>query len=244
MTDNTHEALKLAIITALKNHEKEMEGYGYFGSNRGVSKDDYEDVADEALSAANAVVAEPGPNLTPGSSFMVDMDSVCRHAEAFGNGSIATSLIRDPVISHSAAAIPAPMDGYQHDSYSPEHIAAVLGMDAQPISQDKAIWTLRQISHLDPTGGAGTAVFMAKVALESKQQGTQPVSGAVDERETEAWLIEWDDTHGHRKVVHRHNAIGDYQAMYEDAISSELVRRDAALSSNQVDVQWERNAIL
>lgn len=44
------EAMKPAIIEALKAEEQEMENYSYFGSNRGVSVDDYEDVADAAIS--------------------------------------------------------------------------------------------------------------------------------------------------------------------------------------------------
>lgn len=64
---------------------------------------------------------------------------------------------------------------------------------------------------------------------------------APDDRETEAWLIEWHDTHGHRKAVFGHNAIGDYRAMYEGATSTELVRRDATLPA-QVDAQIDRDA--
>jgi adenosine deaminase len=45
------EKIKQAIIAALKNNTKEMEGYSYFGSNPGVSEDDYEEVADEVIKA-------------------------------------------------------------------------------------------------------------------------------------------------------------------------------------------------
>lgn len=41
--------MKPAIIEALKAETQEMEGYSYFGSNKGVSVDDYEDVADAAI---------------------------------------------------------------------------------------------------------------------------------------------------------------------------------------------------
>ena len=43
------EAMKPAIIKALQAHEKDMEGYGYFGANPGVSKDDYDEVASDAV---------------------------------------------------------------------------------------------------------------------------------------------------------------------------------------------------
>ncbi len=51
------ELMKQAIITALKNHEQEMERYDYCGSNPGVSKDDYEKVADEAIANYFALTA-------------------------------------------------------------------------------------------------------------------------------------------------------------------------------------------
>lgn len=47
------------------------------------------------------------PDLTPGSSYMVDLDSVLRHAETFGNGNISTASLREFVLRHQAA-IPAP----------------------------------------------------------------------------------------------------------------------------------------
>jgi hypothetical protein len=40
---------KEQILAILKSYEKEMEGYGYFSSNPGVSTDDFEDIADEIL---------------------------------------------------------------------------------------------------------------------------------------------------------------------------------------------------
>lgn len=45
--------LKQAIIAVLQEHEQEMEGYSYFGSNRGVPKDEYEEVAEEICKAVN-----------------------------------------------------------------------------------------------------------------------------------------------------------------------------------------------
>jgi hypothetical protein len=66
--------------------------------------------------------------------------------------------------------------------------------------------------------------FVAADAAEAK-----PVA---DERETEAWLIEWHDTHGHRKAVFQHNCVADYRAMYEGVTSTELIRRVAALPAS------------
>lgn len=40
------------------------------------------------------------PSLKPGAAFMVDMDSALRHAEAFYNGQIATSIVRELVLRH------------------------------------------------------------------------------------------------------------------------------------------------
>lgn len=37
------------IIDIINKHTREMEGYSYFGSNPGVSVDDYEDVADDIM---------------------------------------------------------------------------------------------------------------------------------------------------------------------------------------------------
>lgn len=43
--------LRDKIIRIMSGWTKEMEGYSYFGSNPGISEDDYEDVADEILLA-------------------------------------------------------------------------------------------------------------------------------------------------------------------------------------------------
>jgi hypothetical protein len=37
------------IVAIIDQHTREMEGYSYFGSNPGVAKDDYEDVADDIM---------------------------------------------------------------------------------------------------------------------------------------------------------------------------------------------------
>ena len=37
------------IKTILDSYTKEMEGYGYFGSNPGISVDDYDDIVDEII---------------------------------------------------------------------------------------------------------------------------------------------------------------------------------------------------
>ena len=47
---------KEKILRVLKEYEKEMEGYSYFGSNKGVSVDDFEDIADEILKLNNVSV--------------------------------------------------------------------------------------------------------------------------------------------------------------------------------------------
>lgn len=45
--------LRDRIIRIMSEWTREMEGYSYFGSNPGISEDDYEDVADEILLAFN-----------------------------------------------------------------------------------------------------------------------------------------------------------------------------------------------
>jgi len=54
------QAMKPHIIQALKEAETEMENYSYFGSNRGVPKDDYEDVADAAIRARGTTKEKQG----------------------------------------------------------------------------------------------------------------------------------------------------------------------------------------
>lgn len=41
--------LRNKIIAVLEQFTREMEGYSYFGSNPGISEDDYEDVAEAIL---------------------------------------------------------------------------------------------------------------------------------------------------------------------------------------------------
>lgn len=41
--------MKEKIIAILKAHTKEMENYGYFSPNPGISVDDYEEIAEEIL---------------------------------------------------------------------------------------------------------------------------------------------------------------------------------------------------
>jgi hypothetical protein len=41
--------MKDKLITILKEYTKEMEGYSYYGSNMGVSEDDYEEIVDKML---------------------------------------------------------------------------------------------------------------------------------------------------------------------------------------------------
>jgi hypothetical protein len=45
----TNKQIKQRIIAILDNYTTEMEGYSYYGSNPGVSEDDYEDIANDIL---------------------------------------------------------------------------------------------------------------------------------------------------------------------------------------------------
>lgn len=111
-------------------------------------------------------------------------------------------------------------------------------MDAQPIKDHvirEAVNELTKIAR-DYHDTQQLRERIAYVVLQLVNPA-QPIAGAVDEKGTEAWLIEWDDTHGHRKAVFRHNAIGDYRAMFEGAISYELVKRDAAITDSLQNVE-------
>jgi len=45
----TNEQIKQRIIAIIDNYTTEMEGYSYYSSNPGVSKNDYEDIANDIL---------------------------------------------------------------------------------------------------------------------------------------------------------------------------------------------------
>lgn len=45
--------LRNKIVNIIAAYTKEMEGYSYFGSNPGVSEDDYEDIAEELMTELN-----------------------------------------------------------------------------------------------------------------------------------------------------------------------------------------------
>jgi hypothetical protein len=42
-------SIRRAIELILERYTKDMENYGYYGSNMGVSEDDYEDIAEEVM---------------------------------------------------------------------------------------------------------------------------------------------------------------------------------------------------
>ena len=48
MTKQEHE-IRERIVAIMSRHTQEMEGYSYYGSNPGISEDDYEDVADDIM---------------------------------------------------------------------------------------------------------------------------------------------------------------------------------------------------
>jgi hypothetical protein len=43
--------IRRVIEKALATHTREMEGYSYYGSNPGISEDDYDDVAESIMTA-------------------------------------------------------------------------------------------------------------------------------------------------------------------------------------------------
>ena len=42
-------AIRDRIVAVMARHTQEMEGYSYYGSNPGISEDDYEDIAEELM---------------------------------------------------------------------------------------------------------------------------------------------------------------------------------------------------
>lgn len=42
-------AIRDRIVAVMTRHTQEMEGYSYYGSNPGISEDDYEDIAEELM---------------------------------------------------------------------------------------------------------------------------------------------------------------------------------------------------
>jgi hypothetical protein len=48
ITESENE-IRNRIIALISKHTREMEGYSYYGSNPGVSEDDYEDIADDIM---------------------------------------------------------------------------------------------------------------------------------------------------------------------------------------------------
>lgn len=45
--------LRCKIEAILAEHTQEMEGYSYYGSNPGISENDYDDVAESIMTALN-----------------------------------------------------------------------------------------------------------------------------------------------------------------------------------------------
>ena len=60
MTDNTK--MREAVLKILASYKQEMERYGYYGSNPGVSVDDFEEIADEIV-AWQAALTEQATEL-------------------------------------------------------------------------------------------------------------------------------------------------------------------------------------
>ncbi len=42
-------AIRDRIVAVMAKHTQEMEGYSYYGSNPGISEDDYEDIAEDIM---------------------------------------------------------------------------------------------------------------------------------------------------------------------------------------------------
>lgn len=42
-------AIRDRIVAVMARHTQEMEGYSYYGSNPGISEDDYEDIAEDIM---------------------------------------------------------------------------------------------------------------------------------------------------------------------------------------------------
>ena len=45
----SEKAIRDRIVAVMVKHTQEMEGYSYYGSNPGISEDDYEDIAEDIM---------------------------------------------------------------------------------------------------------------------------------------------------------------------------------------------------
>lgn len=72
MTDN--EKMREAVLKILASYKQEMERYGYYSSNPGVSVDDFEEIADE-------IVAWQAARTVPEGFVMVPVDLLDKFPE-------------------------------------------------------------------------------------------------------------------------------------------------------------------
>jgi len=84
--------------------------------------------------------------------------------------------------------------------------------------------------------------FISKMKGILAAVNAEEAKPAPDERKTDGYLIEWHDTHGHRKKVQRQKNFEFYRNWYEGVTWTELVRRDATLPA-PVDAQCDRDAV-
>ena len=63
MTDNTK--MREAVLKILASYKQEMERYGYYSSNPGVSVDDFEEIADEIVAWQAARTVPEGYVMVP-----------------------------------------------------------------------------------------------------------------------------------------------------------------------------------
>jgi hypothetical protein len=127
--DYPYDALFQAIGDSLDSTVK-IAGTGFSISVKAFVESIRSKGFDIVAAAPVCTPVQAAPELTPGSPFMVNMDSMLRHAESFGNGDISTKFVRALILKHQAAVQAAPHDR-QHMSH-----AEMLALCAPEVKQD------------------------------------------------------------------------------------------------------------
>ena len=84
--------LRDKIIAVIDRHTKEMEGYSYFGSNPGVSTDDYDDIADDILKEFGVSEKLPKPDVEIKDGWVIESPD-------YGTWFVSRQVVTDDYIS-------------------------------------------------------------------------------------------------------------------------------------------------
>lgn len=94
MTDN--EKMRESVLKILASYKQEMERYGYYSSNPGVSVDDFEEIADEIV-AWQVAQAEPVEVFDSHCNYASFAGRVCNKCGRIHDGGKSVAVVREPV---------------------------------------------------------------------------------------------------------------------------------------------------